>query len=1334
MCVQGDVVGCRVKFSADGVLPESITWTRNGRLVGSKSIARIPGLSSASSQLYFSLGLNRPGEKVLVSKGVSPDLPDNAGSSARCSAQTRTLDTTDLAQGLSWPALMRLNSSAAFQGTGAGSSLCLQPCASEHSALAASAEPTRSRPDARALYREPLDFSAGCSSFRTRFSIELSGGMAPKPAQGPPPLACAFVLQYDGAVDAVTPAASDKGTGEGDAARDRDERECSSCSAGHVRISVVKAPAEAGGRASRHQDASQAQVAPAAAADVTQAVSLQDFSGFRLGGSGSDAGEAGQWQVQVLAGDRILAVTALDAHGDALHVWIEYAADSQLLSVFTSAISRGSTHPPPRPDTAALRAHIDLVSHIGDRALIGFRCEPFRAGLAATDTHQQGSANHSRPAAVYVCEGVAEVPGEGAMYQYRIGLWNFEMVDKSSAGSNDGSRVRDASCKELSAVLSALLEIGQGSLVREALLQPRWQPLMWKLVFSSDLALEVRSHALHVVALALKQPDPDASAAPQSGAGAAASDTCIDGASARQNEASPDARQTQGRYSKLAALGPEALYHPASGDKGLHVPQAVVVLANNGEEESGRCQSQEEIRDAHRASLEKLLELVASLSPEAAIVGASGAVDATAAAAEDAGTASAECSSHAGAAEKEEAAVASRRARVGNQPSVVTWWLAGAQGRGDGETAGDRSAEMNAARRGFAQRGAGRAPLPAGVQAAVPSFPSLEFRQEVILLIKQLSALPYRRACVTSVMVSALRRVTARCCAGPPPGAIPGRTSDSARVCLAEGADLSSVLVLGGVLDMFVVRDLQQDPDDFANTVTFDDEVFDALFALAAGLLASGEPLASAALEAGARDGTAALVLQVLRTRTVKAIWGLVAVPRLRAIVSAKYPDLIRVLVNISETPIPGVPLTYLPPPCSLPQRAGGGADTKGLLSFDVSSVCSSRVYLTNNGKTCDIRSGADCSVLVGSALHKGSGRHYCEFKILFTRGDYSFIGCAVSSYRTSMVIGDERGSWAWANDGDFKVGGDWCGDRGLASFRSGDHVGVLIDMDKNTVRFTKNGKLLRKACSLGSACATADGVRFAVGATSHLKVEVADTFKYKFQRESAALSDAVPWLTVEMIVAKSHFLALEAAGARHQPEAASVREGVDGAKEGVGLGSPAAPACGWGARAPTGGAGGDATEARARATAEAAARAAEERRRTCAAAARFLESESGSGAPGELSREGGAAGRSRDGVLLGDALLQKGNAEEVLFPDAAGAAGGNQSRGVSGAGGGAGGAAQAVSPWQTRGSKLLLLFQCEVALLGHFARLCVLDLLRSRHLETAMRVDAVGCCVVYDS
>jgi hypothetical protein len=89
VCVQGDVVGCRVKFGPDGS-PRSMTWTRNGQLIGTKSIHRIPGFSTNSGQLFFSIGLNRPGEKILVSTGTSPDLPSELDeSSAQCGARLR---------------------------------------------------------------------------------------------------------------------------------------------------------------------------------------------------------------------------------------------------------------------------------------------------------------------------------------------------------------------------------------------------------------------------------------------------------------------------------------------------------------------------------------------------------------------------------------------------------------------------------------------------------------------------------------------------------------------------------------------------------------------------------------------------------------------------------------------------------------------------------------------------------------------------------------------------------------------------------------------------------------------------------------------------------------------------------------------------------------------------------------------------------------------------------------------------------------------------------------------------------------------------------------------
>jgi hypothetical protein len=590
-----------------------------------------------------------------------------------------------------------------------------------------------------------------------------------------------------------------------------------------------------------------------------------------------------------------------------------------------------------------------------------------------------------------------------------------------------------------------------------------------------------------------------------------------------------------------------------------------------------------------------------------------------------------------------------------------------------------------------------------------PSFPSLEFRREVIVLIQQLSSLPHRRACVTLTVASAIRRI-ARIAKARQPNGGSFQKSDEFGVspldkCLPK--DLAGVLVLGGVLDTLAVRDLQQDPEDFANVVAFDDAVFEAFFEMAAGLLAADRPSACAEAHKGeAAMQNTGLLLQVIQTRTLKALWDLVAVPRLRALMSSKYPDLIQILVGISETPVAAVPFTYFtPPPVPMASKSVNSASN---LTFDVASVLSSRVYITNHGLTCDIRSGAECSVMVGQALHKGTGRHYCEFKIVSTRGDYSFIGCAVSSYRTSHVIGEHRGSWAWANDGDFKVGGDWCGDRGLAPFRSGDHVGVLVDMDKNTLRFTKNGKLLRKACSLGSACATGDGVRFAVGSNSQLKIEIADTYKYRFLRECGSDSDPTPWLTMEMIIAKSHFLSLEAHGgaAAQKSEVVIGREQLNTKERGEiqadDAGSHQDPCRAvYSAQH---------SEVQTRAAAVAVAQASE-RRRVCMAAASFFES--GSAHRCELACE-------KDSFSFGEALVRRGMVEEVLFPDAR--AGPSQNKAASGVGGVA---HTAVSPWQTSGDKRRLLLQCEGALMGHFARLCVLDLMRARHVPTAQRVDA---------
>jgi hypothetical protein len=65
-CARGDIVTCKVNFSEDR-RPFSITWLKNGTLVGTRTLAG----SLPFKVLYFSLGIYSSGERVLVRQGGS---------------------------------------------------------------------------------------------------------------------------------------------------------------------------------------------------------------------------------------------------------------------------------------------------------------------------------------------------------------------------------------------------------------------------------------------------------------------------------------------------------------------------------------------------------------------------------------------------------------------------------------------------------------------------------------------------------------------------------------------------------------------------------------------------------------------------------------------------------------------------------------------------------------------------------------------------------------------------------------------------------------------------------------------------------------------------------------------------------------------------------------------------------------------------------------------------------------------------------------------------------------------------------------------------------------
>lgn len=161
---------------------------------------------------------------------------------------------------------------------------------------------------------------------------------------------------------------------------------------------------------------------------------------------------------------------------------------------------------------------------------------------------------------------------------------------------------------------------------------------------------------------------------------------------------------------------------------------------------------------------------------------------------------------------------------------------------------------------------------------------------------------------------------------------------------------------------------------------------------------------------------------------------------------------------------------------CSIPLSCRDGESEEqdrggNLCVFDAASVQDRDIILSEEGRMCTFRSGCDGSAFVGEVLQAGSGDHYLEFKVLKVDGEFSFVGCAVATFDTSHVIGSGKGSWGWANDGDLQSEGSWCGDSGLSTFKSGDSIGLRVDMDAHTLRFTKNGKLLSKTVSMRFVC-----------------------------------------------------------------------------------------------------------------------------------------------------------------------------------------------------------------------------------------------------------------------
>ena len=196
----------------------SVSWYKSTCFTGTKIQILTP---EELLQLFFSIGLNRPGEKVLVSTGTSPDLPISgdigATSSSSLNAHVCRIDAVDFGDDDSWLHRVHVDQLASCEGVGRASKLRLQlrlasaatpathrasppsagsrtrtPCtvdvcrlgtreremeAAAQGSVEAGDLCERSAVGGQAVYKKSLDFLRN-SSFRTRFCVEAAQQVA----------------------------------------------------------------------------------------------------------------------------------------------------------------------------------------------------------------------------------------------------------------------------------------------------------------------------------------------------------------------------------------------------------------------------------------------------------------------------------------------------------------------------------------------------------------------------------------------------------------------------------------------------------------------------------------------------------------------------------------------------------------------------------------------------------------------------------------------------------------------------------------------------------------------------------------------------------------------------------------------------------------------------------------------------------------------------------------------------------------------------------------------------------------------------------------------------
>jgi hypothetical protein len=77
---------------------------------------------------------------------------------------------------------------------------------------------------------------------------------------------------------------------------------------------------------------------------------------------------------------------------------------------------------------------------------------------------------------------------------------------------------------------------------------------------------------------------------------------------------------------------------------------------------------------------------------------------------------------------------------------------------------------------------------------------------------------------------------------------------------------------------------------------------------------------------------------------------------------------------------------------------------------------------------------------------------------------DQCLVGIAAPDVDVDEYLGEAKGGYGlFAKEGDLKVDGSWTGKNGLSSFKSGDRVGVHLDMSRRTLQFSINGTMMHR-------------------------------------------------------------------------------------------------------------------------------------------------------------------------------------------------------------------------------------------------------------------------------